>query len=711
MYKKITLEMSIKPFKKTDDEYIRAVSRKVFEQWRPLVKDSEVVSIMLWTSDGSEMLDYSGEMSDEFEWCRFLGTANLKPNPTGDDSVGPHTYRYDYIKNPPKMTYGVLKNIAKILKEEGASVLSKTVLVGNTFDIGPEFALSDFKYNRHKEIIQNTSSVDRLGLVDCTATLHSDTRKYAAYPNGIPEGEPIGLFFGRQCDAFLRDMGMDFVWLSNGFGFSADPWVLRGSVFDGEHFDGDKLVETRRKVFEFWKYFRQGCPDYPVQVRGTNNSVGIDYATDAVPIYEIYNGGFDLTAPPNSPWAALNDDYGLEIMGHMTRVCELPSDGFIFRYYLHDPWWNNSPWYDRYGGEPMDVYMPCAVSRINERGEVETASTLNILSIDNTWGDLPDSCANEVLPHLLKAKKDAGDRPAPLVWVYPFREYSTTLDEETIREEYFGDKFMRDAINNSFPLNCVVSADNFLKTDLATYDESVLISPVPVNPEVTKKLEQFVSSGGRVVFYGSADWLKRVEHIAASKVDIAKSPVLMRRSLREFGYEIEFNRYDESKKTTTMTIARSNNAFVLSAYNQTTAIDVKLRFPQGVPVFIGTDAIIENGVGVFRMGRSEHLEGRLFVEQESGVVSAREYAPVNKMYRRKIILRGLNNATVRFYPESYCARQAIAGPEGKWDATPVVDERFKLVESKTQGVYYEASGISGDYLFCMPYPEYVKENE
>ncbi len=59
MFKAVNLEMSLKPFKRKDDEYIRGVCKKVFEQWHPLLKGRETVSIMLWTADGSEILDYS----------------------------------------------------------------------------------------------------------------------------------------------------------------------------------------------------------------------------------------------------------------------------------------------------------------------------------------------------------------------------------------------------------------------------------------------------------------------------------------------------------------------------------------------------------------------------------------------------------------------------------------------------------------------------
>ena len=78
MFKTVNLEISLKPFKQTDDNYIREVCKGIFEQWRPLLKNRKTVSVMLWTADGSEILDYSGDMSREFEWCCYVGTANNK---------------------------------------------------------------------------------------------------------------------------------------------------------------------------------------------------------------------------------------------------------------------------------------------------------------------------------------------------------------------------------------------------------------------------------------------------------------------------------------------------------------------------------------------------------------------------------------------------------------------------------------------------------
>ena len=700
MYKNITLEISLKPFKRTDSEYITSVCKKIFSQWKPLIKDCDTVLIMLWASDGSEILDYSGNMSDSFEWCKYIGTANLPLNPTDDLSITPHEYKYYYTENPPIMTYKTLKEIVNTLKLEGKKALGNTtVLVGHTFDIGPEFAISDFKYNRHKEICTG-ETLDNLGFVDCTAVLNGDKRHYASYPDGIPDGTPIATFLGKQTNIFLKDMGMDFIWLSNGFGFSANPWSLKGKVYDGESFNPIKLTETKEKVFKFWKLFVKECPDYPIRVRGTNNSVGIDYATDAVPIYDIYNSGFNISSPPNSPWAAIDDNYGLELMGHMTRICELPNDDFLFRYYVHDPWWINSPWYDRYEGLPTDIYLPMAISRIDENGDVKTANCLNILSIDNSFGNMPDSCVNEPLPHLIKAKKDSGDTPAPLVWIYPFREYSTATDIEVIKEMYYGDNFIKDAINASFPLNCVASTDNFLKHNLEIYKESIIISPIPENNEVKEKLESFERCGGRIIYYGS---LQRLQAINGKiKVDFLSEPQNMLEALKNFGYIIEFNRLSFDKKTPTMTIARSNNGFFISAYTSNTTDEVCLKFPLGAPILLGGETVIENSTAKYRFDKFEHRECRIFIEQESGVVSAHEMACVNIKYRRRFNIGGLKNATVYYFPESYCIENAAVGPSLLYDATPEISKEFKLCEDEHNGKYYKAQNISGEWSFYMP---------
>ncbi len=698
MFKTVNLEVSLKPFKCTDDDYIRGVCKKIFEQWRPLLKNRETISIMLWTSDGSEILDYSGNLEETFEWCCYMGTANnplLSENDRPDCSL--HEKKRFYTENPPRMTYAVLRKIVAIFKEEGAKAFPDSVIrVGETFDIGPEFAVSDFKYKRHPEI-SSGSRLDSFGFVDATALLNGDDFRYAAYPEGIPQNTPFGTFFGKQSNIFLKDMGFDYLWFSNGLGFSSEPWHITGKVFDGKSFNLKNLAETRNSVFEFWRLFRKECPDFPIETRGTNNSVGIDYATDGVPLYDIYNAGFHITPPPNSPWAALNDNFGLEIMGHMTRICELPGDDFMFRYYIHDPWWINSPWYDRYNGQPHDIYLPMAVSRMDSDGRTRSAETFNILSIDNSYGNMPDNCVYEPLPHILKAEKDISDSPAPLVWVYPMREYTTSHSEELLFEMYYGDKYISEAINNGFPLNCVVSSDIFLKNDLNLYKRSILVSPISQCSEILEKLE---SAGGTVIYYGSEKYA-RSHHFKHSFVDISSHPSAIREKLADFGYFIGFDRKSEEVKPNALTIARVENAMLFSVYSPNLTTDTLLNFPLGAPILTGTDTEIRDGKAVYRFGMCEHKECRVFVKQKSGVVTLRERAPASTVYHRKLRLGGLENAEVYILPEGN-REVFLANSVGAPDSTPDYIEGLERMEDDKNGIYYKAENLTGNYIVLFP---------
>ena len=84
MLENVTLELSMKAFRRTDDDYVRSVCREAAAQWRPLLVGRKCISVLLWISDGSEILDYSGDQDGEIEWCRFIGTANLPYLPKGE---------------------------------------------------------------------------------------------------------------------------------------------------------------------------------------------------------------------------------------------------------------------------------------------------------------------------------------------------------------------------------------------------------------------------------------------------------------------------------------------------------------------------------------------------------------------------------------------------------------------------------------------------
>jgi hypothetical protein len=503
-FRRVTLEMSLKPFRSIDDRAIRSVCEHVFRQWAPLLQRADGCAVMLWTADGSEILDYRGKMSDEIEWARYIGSANppkLPPNAVPSE-VDIHQQARLYMENPPKITYATLKQIVQTFKTVGRALMGKPVTAGATFDPGPEFARSPFKYARHAEILKGE-------WVDCSATLNADSEPYAAFPRGIPQGTPFGTFFGRQVQHFLTDLGFDYIWFSNGFGFSATAWSVKGVLFDGETFHPEKAAEVRARVLGFWKAFRQECPSFRVECRGSNLSTGADLSASGSPIGGIYDGGFNMVAPPNSPWAAIDGDFGLEVSGYLSHIAHLPpGEVFPFRFYTHDPWWLNSPWFDRYERQPHDIYLPLALARLNREGKVTPPSFLEFLTIDNSYGELPDECPNEVTPHILTAMDHFSDGPGLLTWVYPFREFHERVFGDSPRpgEVFFSDWFMRNAVNAGLPLNTVVSTDNFLASfarDPATYRDTILVTPVPDGgSHLEAVLLEHLRSGHSVFLYG-----------------------------------------------------------------------------------------------------------------------------------------------------------------------------------------------------------------
>lgn len=700
MFKSVTLEMSLKPFKQTTDEYIRSVCRRLFEQWKPIIKNRETVSVMLWSGDGSEILDYTGDKDKKFEWCCYIGGANNPPIDDMPPETSPHVRKQLYMENPPVMTYKILKNIIDTLKDEGKRVCPDSVIrIGATFDIGPEFAVSEFKYKRHPEICKGVGN-DGHGFVDATELLCGDTYPYAAYPNGIPDKTPMGTLLGAQANIFLRDMGFDYIWLSNGMGFCYEPWNATGEIYDGEFFHTEKLGKVKNKIFEFWKHFREACPDFLVETRGTNYSVGIDYASDGVPLYDIYRGNFNITPPPNSPWAAINDDIGIEILGQLTRNCELPGKDYMYRFYLHDVWWMNSPWYDRYENQPYDIYIPMALSRIDEDGKVQTPSIFNVLTVDNTYGDLPDLCAYEVFPHILKAEKDSPDEPAPFVLVYPFKDYTTATGEAQLREMFFGDTFLQNALNSGFPLATAVSAENFANHSTEIYKKSVLVVPAAFGNAVAKeKLAKYAKNGGKIIVYGSKEYLNKIEFVC-EKVDIYGDTKQLLDAMKKYGYCLEFSG-DNSCKLPSMAIHRSNNAVIFSIYNRDTTATTRFRFPLGAPIINGFDTKIINGCAEYCFDRSVHGECRVFVKQEQGTVRAKEEPPVNAKYRRRIRVSGLENAEVMLFGEEYCSSDCIVTQVAP-DETPVAMAGWQVVSDKENGTYLYGKNISGTISLCMP---------
>ena len=804
-FNNITLETSLKPFKVNDKHYIDSVCKNIFAQWQPLLKYADTVSVMLWTADGSEILDYKGKDSQRLEWGQYIGNPNTKHEVnSGPKELCLHDRAYDYIKNPPVFTYGDLKYIVKALKEEGYKATGKPIRIGETFDPGPEFAKSPFKYEKHPEICMGNTMGSKT-FVCCYAVLNKDDEKYAGYPDGIPQGTPFGQFFGRQCQAFLTDMDFDFIWFSNGLGFGMETWSATGAVFDGKEFHREKLQEVREKINDFWTTFRQECPDFRIETRGTNISLGADLAKDGVDLRSIYRGQYNMLPPPNSPWAALDGNFGLELAGYMSRISELPDNRYLFRYYTHDPWWANSPWLDRYGREAHDIYLPMAIARMDQSGKMQSPTHLNFLSIDDSYGNTPDQVPQEVIPHILQGRRTSPDQPGPTVWVYPFDEYHDWAQKqsERVEEIYYGDWFVQQAINDGFPLNTVVSTTNFvslMKQQSDVFNASILVSIVPdAGSELEAQFISFVRNGGKLILYGPsghagkeflADFLnikqekpvsgelairtilqgdeikkpgsqvlrhnehmsgggietnvndtqdKATEVLAQVSLDNEKRDIaihrkketwkggeviylrgtnsaiykgghlltpdnpnqwfigasLLRSSLSRMGYQIKYQKLQADLKNPINCISRNDNAYYFSGFTPDQTIEQQFLFPLGAPVFTGMETEVRNQFATYRFPKAYQEECRVFVEQQEGIISCYEIAPVEYLIKRRIGINGLKNATVRIFPGKDDARFKAVDNVGYPYNKPGLPYMKK---TSVDGTYYEFSNISGELI-------------
>ncbi|MDG0790908.1 hypothetical protein OMP38_08545 [Cohnella ginsengisoli] len=346
--------------------------------------------------------------------------------------------------------------------------------------------------------------------VVCTwSELHADTVAYAAYPDGIPEGTPFGEFLGRQCASFLPALGFDYIWFSNGFGFSYFPWTYLGANYDGTSMPTADYREVADRTLSFWEHFKRECPGYRTEVRGTNFGTGMDLAKDFIPLQEMYRRKYIELPPPNSPWGALNFDFGLEVASYMSRIAVLPGETYPYRFYPNDPWFWQNPWWDLYDREPHDIYCPLSVARVNADGELENPGIIELLTIDTEKGELNADCPAEVIPHLRRAIRDFPDQPGLLTWLYPFSEYHASVERsaEAAKAVFFEEWFVRNAVNEGLPLNTVLSTDAFeAMTDEARgrLRDTILWTPASwLAGERAERLAAYVREGGRAIVYGS----------------------------------------------------------------------------------------------------------------------------------------------------------------------------------------------------------------
>ncbi|MFP4057723.1 MAG: hypothetical protein ACLF0G_12725 [Candidatus Brocadiia bacterium] len=528
---RLVLETSLKPFRSAEPQAVRRTCHRLLGNWERLIAHAEELCILLWVGDGSEILEWRGDWEQPIVWAQWIGFCNLDV-PGVYPPQNPHyaaNKAQPTTEEPPTIRFRDLRAIIHQLRAAARERLGREILVGATVDPGPEFVHSRFKYHEHREVLVPGVRERMPSMVEFLthqAALHADSRPYAAFPEGIAEGTPFGTFLGKQFAAAATALGFDYLWLSNGLGYSHFPWGWRGEVFDGSHFDPVQAGIERDKTNQFWLDFRAECPDLPVEVRGTNYSVGMDLATDGCSHADIAAEGGLQRPPCNPPWGSRA--LGLEMTAYLSRLASPPGRALPFRFYLNDPWFTANPWFDYYHRETYDIAVPMSAARLATDGSVQPPTDLALLTIDTERGELPRQEADEVVPQLLRALELRADAPGPLVWLYPFAEYHQVLDQapERLGKVFFNDWFACEAVDAGLPLNTVCSDETFVALAQAgRLPPAVTLAPLPAGRgDYMDPLLDHVRAGGRALLYGPLDRAEP-ELLAALGLRLAPEPL------------------------------------------------------------------------------------------------------------------------------------------------------------------------------------------
>lgn len=508
LFDRVVLEFSLKPFYRVEAGSFADTAAEIMKTWSDLASASQALAALLWIGDGSEILEWKGDVEEPIRWAHTIGFNNLQYGLYPGEKYYALQRAEEFRRPTPTVRYGDVAEIVKALKAAAAELLQKDLLVGATIDPGPEFVHNPWKYEVHPELIRGGPRSDMpesVAFLCPYEKLHADSTRYAGYPDGVPEGTPFGRFLGRQFGSFADALGFDYIWLSNGLGCTHMAWSYQGEVFNGEQFRPERAAESKERILSFWKDFRAECPTYPVELRGTNFSVGMDVGSDAVPLRQIMaEGGAAL--PPNTPWGCRR--LGAEMTIFLSRIAGARDVGIPFRYYTNDPWFNSDPWWSYYGREPYDIYCPASACRVNANGEVETPARLELLTIDDELGRLVPELAREVTPHLLRAFTLRPDAPGPLVWVYPFGEYHDLVDDnpELLDHPFFHDWFVTACLSAGLPVNTVMAAEDFVSLGGRRSDilrDCIIVTPVPLEGwALADAVCEWVRGGGAALLYG-----------------------------------------------------------------------------------------------------------------------------------------------------------------------------------------------------------------
>ncbi|MBM4459391.1 MAG: hypothetical protein FJ011_16815 [Chloroflexi bacterium] len=181
-----------------------------------------------------------------------------------------------------------------------------------------------------------------------------------------------------------------------------------------------------------------------------------------------------------------------------------------------------------------------------------------------------------------------------------------------------------------------------------------------------------------------------------------RGELLMRWTLGALGIELHTTKRDAATRDPVTTVHRNRNAYIFSGYCPNTTVVQRFRFPQGAPLLTGYETELIGGYSNYSFPRAWHRECRVFVQQQAdSQLSCAEFCPLErKGLKRRVLVKGLVDATVRFYPESGFPPTAfLKTPDRETGALPF-NVRLPLKHgADATGEYVYLESFTGDVMF------------
>lgn len=215
---------------------VRTVVRGFFDHYSEWFGAVEEVVVFFCTGNVDHIFNYAGvgASSPAFDWARYNSYVGApgrvqehnrdwlaRVREGGERSGNPYLAGPSVVIRDSTLTHESLSFIYQSFREEARS-RGITLFLTEYLEPGAEFCYSEWKSVRHPEAsrtLQNAGG-DTARLLDVCASLHADSYRYAAFPQGVPDGLPLSTFIGRQTAAYMADFHLDGILLGNQFGLA-----------------------------------------------------------------------------------------------------------------------------------------------------------------------------------------------------------------------------------------------------------------------------------------------------------------------------------------------------------------------------------------------------------------------------------------------------------------------------------------------------------